>query len=168
MITEAESYRGDAVLLPDGAASMYGRSQEHLRTQAAQIIGPSFQSAFGSVYVSGFPSADLTYPEVAAADYIAGYVRAQMDAGEQPTERYDSVVWFNRDWRDATSSPLPFYQIKGLTGSYGRIEQTRVAAWIKGRYTGDESHDVASQWQNTVRILESQTLQEYLLNGLGP
>lgn len=168
MITEAKSYRGDAVLLPVGAASMSGRSQEHLRTQAAQI----------SVRRSSLPSGVYTYQDS----------RPQTSRIPRLRRRTTSRATFELRWTQESSPPsaptlwcgstaaggtrrlhpLPFYQIKGPTGSYGRIEQTRVAAWTKGRYTGDESHDVASQWQNTVRMLESQTLQEYLLNGLGP
>lgn len=167
-ITPISDFQGDSVLLPDGATSMYGDSQEHLRTQAAQIFDGSFQSAFGGVYVTGLPKGDLTYPEVTAADYLAGYIRKEIEEGRAVEELPDEVIRFSHDWREPTVSPLPFYEIIGANGEYGEIAQTRVAAWIKGRHPDGRDHDISSQWENTVQMLESELVQEYLLNTIAP
>lgn len=168
-ITSTPDFRGDAVLLPDGAPSMYGQSQAHLRTQAAQVFDGPFQSTFGSVYVTGLPKADLTYPEVTAADYIAGYVREVIEQDTEQIETLpDEVIRFDTNWREPRASPLPFYRIRGLTGDYGLQERTRAAAWIKGRHPDGGDFDVSSQWENTVRMLESEQLQNYLLDTIAP
>lgn len=142
---------------------MYGDRQKYLRIQAAQTFDGSFQSTFGGVYVTGLAKADLTYPEVAAADYLAGYVRAAVEDGRSVEALPNEVIWFSHDWREPTVSPFPYYRIRGVTGEYGVTEQTRVAAWIKGRRPDGGSHDVSSQWENTVQMLESAELQQYLL-----
>jgi hypothetical protein len=167
-ITSCNDFRRDSVLLPDGATSMYGSSQQHLRTQAAQIFDGSFRSAFGRVYATGLPNADLTYPEVAAADYLAGYVRGRIETGGHVDMLPDEVLRFSRDWREPTVSPSSFYRIRGSTGEYGTNGQTRVAAWVKGRRPCGDAHDVSAQWENTVRMLESDRLRAYLLEAMAP
>lgn len=168
-ITSSSEYSGDAVLLPDGATSMYGESQTHLRTQAAQFFDGGFQSAFGEVYVSGLPKADLTYPEVTAADYIASYLRtAFVESGNQLSSLPDGVVWFDSNWREPNISPLSFYQIHGVSGDYGAIEKTRAAGWIKGRHPNGGEFNASSQWNNTVEMLESDLVQQYLLKNIAP
>lgn len=165
-ITSGSDFRGDSVIVPDGEPDMYGTRQEYLRVQAAQTFDGSFQSVFGEVYVTGLARADLTYPEVAAADYLAGYVRAAIADGRSVDALPDEVIWFSQDWREPSVSPFPFYRIHGVTGEYGATERTRVAAWIKGRHPDGGSHDVSSQWENTVRMLESDRLQQYLLESM--
>lgn len=147
---------------------MYGDSQSHLRSQAAQIFDGSFQSTFGEVYVTALPKADLTYPEVTAADYIAGYVRELLDAGQTVADLPPEVMWFDSNWREPSVSPLPFCQIRGVQGRFGETEQTRAAAWIKGRHPKGGDYDASGQWENTVRMLESEQLQQYLLEVLSP
>jgi len=166
-ITSSSNFRGDSVVIPDGAASMYGDHQTHLRTQASQIFDGSFQSAFGGVYLTGLPKADLTYPEVNAADYLAAYARRAVDErGRSVQDLPDSVIWFDSNWREPSVSPVPFYHIRGLSGSYSDLAKTRAAAWIKGRQPDGDDFDASAQWENTVRILESEEVQEHLLNDL--
>lgn len=165
-ITSSSRFSGDAVLLPDGAPSMYGDRQRHLRTQAGQIFDGSFQSAFGGVYVTGLPKADLTYPEVTAADYIAGLVREVIADGASIDALPDQVIRFEQNWREPSVSPHPFYQIRGVSGGFGARERTRVAAWIKGRRPDGGDFDVSSQWETTVQMLESEPVQQYLLEAL--
>lgn len=168
-ITSAPAFRGDSILIPDGAPSMYGDSQAHLRTQASQIFDGSFQSTFGGVYVTGLPKADLTYPEVIAADYIAGYVRSVITTGAEQVESLpENVVRFDTNWREPSVSPTPFYRIRGGTGDYGDIGRTRIAAWIKGRRPDDDGFDIRSQWENTVEMLESRRVRRYLFERFAP
>jgi hypothetical protein len=161
-ITQDPEFSGDVVIIPDGSNSMYGDSQQHLRTQSSQIFDGSFQSAFGGVYITGMPKADLTYPEAIAADYIAGYMRGAIDEGQQPNDLPDEVVWFDNNWREPTVSPSPYYRIKGNSGDYGGLEKNRAAAWVKGRHRDGDDYDVRSQWDNTIDMIESDTVQEYL------
>jgi hypothetical protein len=168
-ITSAQDFSGDAVLIPDGAPSMYGDHQTHLRTQASQIFDGSFQSTFGGVYITGLQKADLTYPEATAADYIAAYVRRAVHERDLSVQDLpEQVIWYDSNWREPSVSPVPFYQIQGVSGNYGDITKTRAAAWIKGRHPDGNEFDASSQWDNTVDMLESTELQNYLLNDIVP
>jgi len=167
-ITGSPEFRGDALMIPDGAPSMYGDSQQHLRTQAAQMFDGSFQSTFGGVYVTGLAGADLTYPEATAADYLAGYLREAIVEGGSPDSLPDQVVRFDANWREPLISPLPFYRIRGASGEYGSPELTRVVAWITGRQPDDEAYDASSQWTNRVQMLDSEAVQQYLLTTVAP
>lgn len=167
-ITGDDDFGGDSVLIPDGSAEMYGANQEHLRTQAAQIFDGPFQSHFGEVYATGLVKADLTYPEVTTADYIAGYLREKLQEGYTAESLPSNVVRFQKGWREPNGGPLPYYTIKGVSGAYGNTAQTRAAAWIKGRHPDGDDHDISSQWPNTVRMLESDMLQQYLLDRVTP
>ena len=133
-ITATDSSRGDSVIIPDGAPSMYGENQSYLRAQVAQIFDGSFQSTFGGIYVTGLPKADLTYPEAIAADYLAGYVRrAIAENGKAIRVLPDEVVRFDPNWVEPAVPPVPYYRIQGIGGDYGTHARTRIAAWIKGR-----------------------------------
>jgi len=162
-ITAADAPRGDSLILPDGAPSMYGENQSHLRKQAAQVFDCSFQSTFGGIYVTGLAKADLTYPEATAADYLAGYIRrAIAKRGETIATLPEPVIRFDPNWVEPEVPPVPYYNIQGVGGDYGAIEQTRIAAWIKGRHPDGAEFDASSQWENTVHMLESEQLQRYL------
>jgi len=166
-ITAVDGFSGDSVLLPDGSPTMYGDAQSHLRTQATQIFDGSFQSAFGSVYVTGLPKADLTYPEVTAADYIAGYIRrATTTDGEALHEFSDNIHWFDTNWREPSVSPMPFYRIAGLNGAYGSIQRTRIAAWIKGGHPDTDGFDVSSHTVVRKYLVVSQSPLEFSSNWL--
>jgi hypothetical protein len=163
-ITSDSTYSGDAVLLPDGATTMYGEQQQHLRRQVSQFFDGSFESTFGAVYTSGLAKADLTYPEVTAADYISGYLRDALHHQEMSVSELPSQVsWFDSNWREpANLSAAQFYALKPAAGHYGPTEATRIAAWVKGRHPDGDDHDVSSQIENTVDMLESEEVQTYL------
>lgn len=167
-ITADVDYQGDAVLLPDGATSMYGDQQAHLRRQSSQFFDGPFESAFGTVYTSGLSKADLTYPEVVAADYIAGYVRDIIAVQDQSVGDFgDNVVWFDSNWREPSDvAPAPFYALTPATGQYGVVEESRVVAWVKGRHPDGDDHDVSGQVRNAVDMLESDKVQQYLLDSI--
>lgn len=168
-ITGTPQFNGDALLIPDGAADMYGNSQQHLRTQAAQLFDGSFQSTFGGVFVTALAKADLTYPEVTAADYLAGYIREAInDRRESVQTLPDQVVRFDPHWREPSVSPQPFYRIQGVSGEYGARERTRAVAWITGRHPDGDEYNVTSQWENRIQILESETVQKYLRENFSP
>ena len=79
---------------------MYGDHQEHLRSQAAKYFDGTFQSSFGSIHITGMPKADLTYPEVAAADYLTGYVTDAMHNRLSVADLPDEVGWYDSNWRE--------------------------------------------------------------------
>lgn len=164
-ITRASNtFDGDVVLIPDGTADTYGKHQAYLRVQASTFFGGSFRSNFGSVYVSGLPKADLTYPEVMAADFISGYVRKQTENEEfeRIMELQGCVGWFDENWREPDTEPVPFYAIGSLNADYGEIERTRIVSWIKGRRPDGTDYDGSNQYSKTVDYLESTTVKEYL------
>ena len=168
-ITGDSGFQGDALLIPDGEAGMYGNSQQYLRTQAAQLFDGSFQSTFGGVFVTGLKKADLTYPEVTTADYLAGYIRDAIEERRESVQTLpDHVVRFDPNWREPSLPPQPFYRIQGVSGQYGARERTRAVAWITGRHPDGDEYNVISQWENRVQILESETIQQYLLDNLSP
>lgn len=164
-ITRVEGFSGDAVIVPDGSSDMYGRKQSILRQQASQMFGGSFQSAFGEVYISALPKADLTYPEVAAADYISAYFRSKAQMGVPFTELPENVVLFDPNWREPEASPAPFYSLYSASGDHGIPERNRVIAWLRGRHPEGDDFDISSQYENTVsQMVNSETVQEYLLD----
>lgn len=168
-ITPYPEFSQDSVLLPDGASDMYGSKQHHLRTQAAHAFDGSFRSAFGDVYVSALSNADLTYPEVATADLIAGCIRELVVQEDRSVSSLpDEVIRFRTSWREPEISPLPFHSVRGISGDYGEPTATRIAAWIKGRHPDGGRHDVSSQLNNTIRILESDSVRQYLTEQLEP
>jgi hypothetical protein len=167
-ITADSHFSGDAIIIPDGSSSMYGNKQKHLRTQANQIFDGAFQSTFGGIYVTGLAKADLTYPEATAADFLAGYVRQQIESGVQIESLPTQVHRFDGNWREPIVTPKPYYRIQGLGGDFGGVQQNRAVAWIKGRHPDGDSYDSSTQWQNAVQILESEPVQQYLLANFTP
>lgn len=142
---------------------MYGNQQEHLRVQASQFFDGSFQSEFGSVYVTALPGGDLAYPEAAVADHLAGYVRAAVEDGrDYPGTVPDSVQWFDSNWREPAGTPIPYYRLRGISGDMRSVERNRTAAWIEGRHPDGEQYDTSSQWENVLERLESRRVQEHL------
>lgn len=162
-ITGVDHYSGDAVIIPDGADDMYGNQQRYLRQQASQMFGGSFPSIFGEVYISALPKADLTYPEVAAADYLSGYLRSQLRQGMDLGSLPPNVVRFDYNWREPETSPAPFYTLQRASSDYGAIERRRIMAWVLGRHPEGDEFDTSSQFTNRLtQMLESETVQQHL------
>lgn len=159
------SFEGDAALIHDGNAKTYGDKQRHLRKQASAKFNPSFQSAICSVYVSSLPKADLTYPEVVAADYIAGFVRKKLAEGEKSVSQLpNQVLWISSEWRSEDVQPVPLYWLRTSGNRQSTTQQSRITAWIEGRRPPEEGLTSGGQFKNIVdNRLESDTLKEYLL-----
>ncbi len=159
-----ESYEGSSVLVPDGTEDTYGKNQEYLRVQASTFFGGNFQSNFGSVYVSALPKADLTYPEVMAADFISGYVRERVEQGriDQITELDGCVGWIDENWREPDTDPASFYAMGSLTADYGNVEKTRIVSWIRGKCPESPDYDGSNQYPGILDQLERESLKEYL------
>lgn len=162
---ETPDFEGDTVLIHDGNAKTYGDDQYHLRKQASATFNSSFQSAICSVYVSPLPKADLTYPEVIAADYIAGYVRKKLANGEKSVEGLpDQVLWMRSDWSPEDVQPTPSYWLRTSGSSQPTVEQSRIIAWIEGRQPSEGELTSGGQFMNLVDgRIDSDMLEEYLL-----
>lgn len=161
---QTPDFEGDTVLIPDGSAKTYGEKQRYLRKKASAEFNPSFQSAICSVYVSALPKADLIYPEVTAADYIAGYVRKKLADGEVSVEQLPAqVLWVKSDWTYEDVQPVPLYWLRTSGVERTADEQSRVIAWIEGRRPQRTEFSSRKPFESVVQNrLESETLKEYL------
>ncbi|WP_276280313.1 hypothetical protein [Halorussus caseinilyticus] len=157
-------FEGDAVLLHDGNAETYGDNQFYLRKKASAQFNASFQSAICSVYVSSLPDADLTYPEVTTADYIAGYVRKTLADGEIGIRQLPKqVIWVSSDWTCEDVQPAPLYWLRTSGAKQTATEQSRVIAWIEGRRPPKSGFSSGRRFERVVETrLESETLKQYL------
>lgn len=162
---QTPSFEGDAVLIHDGNAETYGKDQRHLRKQASAEFNSSFESAICAVYVSSLPKADLTYPEVTTADYIAGYVRKRLVNDETSVERLpDQVLWVNSDWTYEDVQPTPLYWLRTSGAEQITAERSRVLAWIEGRRPPNDGFSSRRRFKSAIRKrLESPKLKKYLL-----
>lgn len=162
-LTSADTLSGRAVLLHDGGRDTYGSSQIVLRKQAAATFNYSFQSTFCPVFVTSLAKADLTYPEVIAADYLAGYVRYVVEESASPSDELPSrVVRIRREWREPETSPLSLYWLRASGAAHQSTRRSRVAAWIEGRRPAEHGFQSSGQYDNVVSRLTSGELQSYL------
>lgn len=155
---------GEAVMLHDGGMNTYGTNQEKLREQAASKFNASFQSEFCPVYISSMPKGDLTYPEITAADYIAGYIRYRLEENASVETLPEQVSRIQSSWRDKTLAPLPLYRLRSSNTQHSRELETRIVSWIQGQRPprGDEL-TTHGTYENVVKRLDSETVREYLL-----
>lgn len=161
---ETPSFEGDTALIHDGDAKTYGDKQRYLRKQASAEFNPSFQSAICSVCVSSLIKADLTYPEVIAADYIAGYVRKKVANGEKTVNQLpDQVLWVSSEWACENAQPAPLYWLRTSGVKRTAPQQSRVIAWIEGRRPPKEGLASDREFRTIIgNRLESAPLQKYL------
>lgn len=165
--SDVVSCQGNVLVLHDGGYNVYHPDLRPLRVQAASAFDSSFESEFSPVYVSAFSSADLTYPEVTAADFIAGYVRhlissdspVSIEACHENVSRIDAP-----NWPDPTSiSPKPLYQVRHGTRREATTIRTRVVAWMDGRQPPGEDGFSTDLYDEFVDgRLESELVQTYL------
>lgn len=163
---QTPDFEGDTALIHDGNAKTYGDNQHHLRKQASSRFNSSFQSAICSVHASSLPKADLTYPEVVAADYIAGYVRKKLATGEESVSGLpNQVLWVRSDWSAEDVQPAPLYWLRTSGSSQTTTEQSRIVAWVEGRRPSKDGLTSGGRFKNIIdNRIESDTLTEYLLN----
>lgn len=159
------SYEGPAVLLHDGSENTYGKRQRLLRQHATSQFGGGFDSRVCPVYTSALPKADLTYPEVNAADYLAGYIRYKMTRGATVERLPEPVTRINESWRATDAVPVAHYRLRTTGGVQQSTTRSRVIAWIEGRRVADET-DITGQkpYNRIVDRLSSEILKQYLLD----
>ncbi len=161
---EKSDFDGDAVLIHDGGPETYGENQQYLRKQASAEFNSSFQSAICAVYASSLPKADLTYPEVIAADYIAGYVRKKLTTGEASVKQLPKQVeWVSSGWTFEDVQPTPSYRLRTSGAKQAAVEQSRVIAWVEGRRPPKDGVSSGRKFENVIENrIHSETLTKYL------
>lgn len=162
-MSEAPSYSGPAVLLPDGSSNTYSNKQRLLRQHAAAQFSGGFTSRYCPVYVSSLSKGDLTYPAITAADYIAGYIRHQMQQGISVEELPKQVLRIDESWSTADNPPTIYYSLRPTGGMQNNLVRSRAISWIEGRKIADEgSLSGRKPYKRIVHRLSSEEVQMYL------
>lgn len=157
------SVDGDAVLLHDGGENTYGSNQRVLREQAAETFDGSFQSHVCPVFVAPLTKADLTYPEVIAADYLAGYVRERVAEGRSIEALPPQVVRIDGNWTGPTVAPASSFRLRTSGVSQADLVRTRITAWIDGQRPSESaSLTNDGHYGRRVAQIENETLRSYL------
>lgn len=157
------SYKGPAVLLHDGAEDTYGSKQRLLRQHAATQFGGGFDSRVCPVYTSALPKADLTYPEVNAADYLAGYIRHKLSEGNPVELLPNPVTRIDDSWRVADGVPVAHYRLRTTGGTQESTARSRVIAWIEGRRIANPDTLTGQKpYGKLIDRLSSERVKQYL------
>lgn len=159
-------YEGPAALIHDGGGSggLYGTQQITFRQYASRQF-QGFEDRVTPVYLAFLQDGDKTYPEITAADYIAGYLKSEI-------ERFgigylNSLVQrINSSWRASNETPMTHYQIRSRTRRRHDHKQQRIAAWIDGRRTPKEGAWGERPLKALVDRLESDEVKDYILSDL--
>lgn len=162
-----DSCDGNVLVLHDGDLDVYHPNLRPLRIQGASAFNASFEETIAPVYLSAVSKADLTYPEVAAADFIAGYLRHKLRADPAHTIECcpANVVRIDpSNWRGSTDiSPKPLSVVRPGTRREQSSIQTRVLAWMDGRQPPDETVGRSTLYERFVRDrITEQSVQTYL------
>lgn len=153
----------DAVLLHDGGQNTYGSNQRVLREQATSTFDVSFQSNICSVFVSSLKKGDLTYPELVAADFLAGYVRERLTSGYTVSELPVQVSRIDTSWTGPKAPPLSLHRLRTASISQTDDVRTRITAWINGRRPVEStSFTNNSQYERLIERLNEETVKSYL------
>lgn len=157
------SVDGDAVLLHDGGEDTYGSNQRVLREQATATFDASFQSHACPVLVAPLTKADLTYPEVIAADYLAGYVRTRVAEGNPIEMLPPQVVRIDASWREPSVAPASSFRLRTSGAVQDSAIRTRITAWLEGRRPSESApltND--AHYDRLVTRIQDDTLRSYL------
>lgn len=162
---EIPDFNGPATLMHDGGHQLYGAGQLAIRRAATRQFN-GFGDRVTPVYLSFLEDGDKTYPEITAADFIAGYLRSEIpergiEGLRQPVER------INESWRASDSDPpSPLYQIRTRDRRRQQAKIARAAAWIEGRRPPEDGGWNESPIESLAGRLTSETVRDYILNEL--
>lgn len=165
---EAPEYDGPATIMHDGSprSNLYGDSQIKIRRGAHRQFS-DFPDRYTPVYLSFLRSGDKTYPEITAADYIAGYLNSVIS--NQTVEKVNHPVQrIDKSWKVSDRDPpVPLYDLRTRDRQRQLTKEDRAAAWIEGRQplTDDEGWGERS-FEGLIDRLESDTVKCYLSNEL--
>jgi hypothetical protein len=157
-------YEGPAVLLHDGGDGLYGNNQLSLRRAATRQFR-GFPDRITPVYVANLQNGDKMYPEITAADYIAGYIRSEIpqtgiESLPVDVERIDS------SWKASDDPPTTLYQLRTRNRRRQQHKEARVAAWIEGRQPPDANAWNEQPLHTLAERIDSDVVREYILNEL--
>lgn len=155
---------GRAVLLHDGGLNTYGSNLSTLRGQAMTVFDSAFQTQMISTFVTAFPKADYSYPEVIAADHIAWYLRYCLTRGDASVGTLPSPVdRISPQWRDDPPGKVPLYHLQTSDAGRERSIDARIVAWITGRRPPTEDAlSSASRLDPRLQQLGSETIRTYV------
>jgi hypothetical protein len=157
-------FEGPAALVHDGGDRMYGSRQERLRRAATRQFN-GFGDRVTPVYLTQLQDGDRVYPELTAADYIAGYIRSQLpETGIEGTE-YD-VQRIDDSWNVSDDPPCTLYTLRSRDRRQSQQKYDRAAAWIEGRRPSSDDVWGSQPLQSLANRLQSDVVREYLLNEL--
>lgn len=161
---EIPEYEGPAAFIHDGGERMYGNRQMTLRRAAGRQFN-GFADRITPVYLTQLQDGDKTYPELTAADYIAGYLRSEIpqmgiEGVGHGVERIDN------SWRASDDPPVTLYSLRARNRQRSQHSEDRAAAWIEGRRPSPESAWEEQPLQSIVDRLHSDVVKEYLLTEL--
>jgi hypothetical protein len=162
---EIPEYDGPATLMHDGGHQLYGDSQLAIRRAATRQFD-GFGDRVTPVYLSFLRDGDKTYPEITAADYIAGYLRSEIsDQGisgvDVPLKRIDS------SWRASDRDPpTTLYELRTRHRRRQQTKEGRAASWIEGRRPPEDGGWNESPIESLTGRLQSDVVRNYILNEL--
>lgn len=161
---EAPDFEGPAAIIHDGGHQLYGTRMVTFRQYASRQFR-GFEDRFTPVYLSYLIGGDKTYPEITAADYIAGYLKSEIEERgiegvTPPVQRID------KSWRSSNESPLSLYRLRSRTRRRQNRKEERVAAWMDGRQTSYEETWGGQPLEALVDRLNSERVREYILEEL--
>ncbi|MBP1923399.1 hypothetical protein J2751_002441 [Halorubrum alkaliphilum] len=160
-------YEGNAALLHDGKGDNFGNGYIKLR-RAGRTQFEGFGDRETPVFISMLESGDRIYPEITAADYIAGLIRSEIH-NEGSIEAVDipMIDRISNSWstpKDA--SPEPQYEIRARNHQREPKRQDRAAAWIEGRRPPTTDAWGDRPLEAIVDRLSSDVVRNYLLTEL--
>ena len=157
-------YEGPAAMVHDGGSRMYGTRQERLRRAATRQFN-GFGDRVTPVYITQLQDGDRIYPELTAADYIAGYIRSQLP--ETGIERLGyNIQRIDESWNVSDDPPSTLYSLRSRNRRQSQQKYDRAAAWIEGRRPSSDDAWGNQPLQSLANRLRSDVVQEYLLNEL--
>jgi hypothetical protein len=161
---ELPEYTGPATLLHDGGRHMYGTQQIELRRAAARQFS-GFGDRITPLYLSNLKRGDKTYPEITAADYIAGYLNSQIPQSGIEGLGCD-VQRIDNSWRASDEAPTTLYQLRARNRRRQLTKEDRAAAWIEGCRPPEEGAWNEQPLESLADRLRSETVRNYLLDEL--
>ena len=157
-------YEGPAALIHDGGDRMYGSRQERLRRAATRQFN-GFADRVTPVYLTQLQDGDRVYPELTAADYIAGYIRSQLSETGIEGLNYD-VQRIDDSWNVSDDPPCTLYNLRSRNRRQSQQRYDRAAAWIDGRRPSSDDMWGSQPLQSLANRLQSDAVRDYLLNEL--
>jgi hypothetical protein len=157
-------YEGPAALVHDGGSRMYGSRQELFRRAATRQFN-GFGDRVTQVYITQLQHGDLVYPEITAADYIAGYIRIQLPEVGIEGLGYD-IQRIDDSWNVSDDPPSTLYSLRSRNRRQSQQKHDRAAAWIEGRRPSSDDVWGHQPLHSLANRLQSDVVQGYLLDEL--